>query len=69
MSTYFATFRRGQPLAACFCKLEADSWDSATEVLTHMYRDLWDCCFPEAEQHLVGDRTEVKFGTINLEVS
>lgn len=69
MSIFYATFRSGQPLSECFCKIEADSWQSATEVLSHMYCDLWDNCFSEDNKHLLGDRVEVKFGTINLELS
>ena len=69
MSTFYATFRRGQPIAVHYVKLEAHDWYSACEILSIMYPLGWDCCFTEEERHMLGDRTEMKWGLTNIEVA
>lgn len=64
---FYGTFKHGQPLSAHFVKLEAHNWSSAAEILSLMYQDRWDCCFPASDAHLVGDRTEVRFGSTKPE--
>lgn len=68
---FYATFRRGQPLAAHYVKLVDVPFEaSAVEAMLHMYQDRWARLYTEQEKPIL-DRlnlTEQPFGIMNVEL-
>ena len=68
---FYATFRRGQPLAAHYVKLVDVPFEaSAVEAMNLMYQDRWCDLYTEDEKPIL-DRmnlTEKRFGITNYEL-